>query len=310
MRSTSPYQRRPPTSIAGRKSGQSSAGSRHASCAQYSIRRPSPRRRLTRRPRERADRDRRARSGGCARRSRSSRAGRTTAAARRARPRRSCPCGAAAHSPAPRSRAGARRCRETVAAGTRMFYTRVPTDRACHCSARCAGSSWCAWSSSRPPTSSECRCFLLTDDDPLPEGADAVVVLSGPDNLAAGRADARRRRDRPDARRLGEPLGGRGDRAGSAAQSRRTSSASTPARSRRPARRRRSPSSPKNAGLGHDRPRHAAATTASVAERVFRRCGDFRVAEQASTSRGGATWSAIPLEWVKLAIAETVRRGC
>jgi len=46
------------------------------------------------------------------------------------------------------------------------------------------------------------------------------------------------------------------------------------------------------------------------AERAFRRCGDFRVATYGVDEPWWKTAIGIPLEWVKLAVSETVRRGC
>ncbi len=46
------------------------------------------------------------------------------------------------------------------------------------------------------------------------------------------------------------------------------------------------------------------------AERAFRRCGDFRVATYGVDEPFWRTAIGIPLEWVKLAVTETVRRSC
>jgi uncharacterized SAM-binding protein YcdF (DUF218 family) len=45
-------------------------------------------------------------------------------------------------------------------------------------------------------------------------------------------------------------------------------------------------------------------------ERAFRRCGDFRVATYGVDEPWWNTAIGIPLEWVKLAVSETVRRNC
>ena len=45
-------------------------------------------------------------------------------------------------------------------------------------------------------------------------------------------------------------------------------------------------------------------------ERAFRRCGDFRVATHGVDEPWWSTAIGIPLEWVKLAVSETVRRSC
>jgi len=46
------------------------------------------------------------------------------------------------------------------------------------------------------------------------------------------------------------------------------------------------------------------------AERSFRRCGDFRIAAYGVDEPWWRTAIGIPLEWVKLAVTETVRRNC
>ena len=46
------------------------------------------------------------------------------------------------------------------------------------------------------------------------------------------------------------------------------------------------------------------------AERSFQRCGDFRVATYGVDEPWWRTVIGIPLEWVKLAVTETVRRNC
>jgi len=46
------------------------------------------------------------------------------------------------------------------------------------------------------------------------------------------------------------------------------------------------------------------------AERAFRRCGDFRVATYGVDEPWWRTVIGIPLEWVNLAVTETVRRNC
>jgi hypothetical protein len=45
-------------------------------------------------------------------------------------------------------------------------------------------------------------------------------------------------------------------------------------------------------------------------ERAFRRCGDFRVATYGVDEPWWNTAIGIPLEWVRLAVSETVRRNC
>lgn len=46
------------------------------------------------------------------------------------------------------------------------------------------------------------------------------------------------------------------------------------------------------------------------AERSFERCGSFRVATYGVDEPAWRTALGIPLEWVKLAVSETVRRSC
>ena len=46
------------------------------------------------------------------------------------------------------------------------------------------------------------------------------------------------------------------------------------------------------------------------AERVFRRCGEFRVEASGVDEPWWRTAIGIPVEWVNLALAETVRRNC
>jgi uncharacterized SAM-binding protein YcdF (DUF218 family) len=47
-----------------------------------------------------------------------------------------------------------------------------------------------------------------------------------------------------------------------------------------------------------------------AAERALRRCGDLRVVEYGVDEPWWRTAIEVPLEWVKLALGETVRRGC
>jgi uncharacterized SAM-binding protein YcdF (DUF218 family) len=46
------------------------------------------------------------------------------------------------------------------------------------------------------------------------------------------------------------------------------------------------------------------------ADRAFQRCGDFRIATYGVDEPTWRTALGIPLEWVKLAVSETVRRSC
>ena len=45
-------------------------------------------------------------------------------------------------------------------------------------------------------------------------------------------------------------------------------------------------------------------------DRAFRRCGDFRIVESGVDESWFRTAIGVPLEWVKLGVAETVRRSC
>jgi hypothetical protein len=45
-------------------------------------------------------------------------------------------------------------------------------------------------------------------------------------------------------------------------------------------------------------------------QRAFQRCGDFRIATHGVDEPWWSTAIGIPLEWVKLAVSETVRRNC
>jgi uncharacterized SAM-binding protein YcdF (DUF218 family) len=47
-----------------------------------------------------------------------------------------------------------------------------------------------------------------------------------------------------------------------------------------------------------------------AAERALRRCGDFRIVEYGVDEPWWRTAIGVPLEWVKLGLGETVRRGC
>jgi uncharacterized SAM-binding protein YcdF (DUF218 family) len=46
------------------------------------------------------------------------------------------------------------------------------------------------------------------------------------------------------------------------------------------------------------------------AERMFRRCGNFRIVEVGVDEPWWRVAIDVPLEWVKLGVSETVRRGC
>jgi uncharacterized SAM-binding protein YcdF (DUF218 family) len=46
------------------------------------------------------------------------------------------------------------------------------------------------------------------------------------------------------------------------------------------------------------------------AERTFRRCGDFRIVGYGVDEPWWRVAVGVPLEWIRLGVAETVRRGC
>ena len=151
--------------------------------------------------------------------------------------------------------------------------------------------------------------FLLTDDDPLPEGADAVVVLSGPDNLVSA----------------GETLVG-----GGIAPTLVVSASRSAGGDYRANYCRAKPddvvciyagpfSTPGEAqaitelAKNRDWDTIVLVTTQvdrQLAERVFRRCGDFRAVASGVDQPWWRDVVGVPLEWLKLAVAETVRRGC
>ncbi len=151
--------------------------------------------------------------------------------------------------------------------------------------------------------------FLRHDSGALPKGADAVVALAGPENTLAA----------------AQTLVGGGSR-------RRSSCRPSAAIAARPARRlcRSKPSDVVCVYAGpYSSVREAQAISALAtnrgwdtivlvtsdyetlrAERAFERCGDFRVATYGVDEPWWRTAVGIPLEWVKLAVSETVRRRC
>lgn len=151
--------------------------------------------------------------------------------------------------------------------------------------------------------------FLLPEDDPLPEGTDAVVVLAGPIDLL----------------RMGQTLVGGG------IAPRLVVSTSRGGRGDRRARYCRSepenvvclyPGSFSTAGealaiteLAERENWDTLVLVTSrherlLAERTFRRCGNYRVAEVGVNESWWREAIGIPLEWMKFAVAETVRRRC
>ena len=151
--------------------------------------------------------------------------------------------------------------------------------------------------------------FLLPEDDPVPDAADAVVVLAGPFDLL----------------RAGQTLVGGGFAP--------TLVVSTTRGGRGDRRVRYCRSEPENVVCLYpgpfSTPGEAQAITELaeredwdtlvlvtsrherlLAERTFRRCGNYRVAAVGVDESWWREAIGIPLEWMKLAIAETVRRGC
>jgi hypothetical protein len=151
--------------------------------------------------------------------------------------------------------------------------------------------------------------FLMRDDDPLPSDADAVVVLSGSDRtLPAAQAlhgggiaptlVVSADRSNRDKKRLHlcrtKPEGVECLYAG-----RVTSFQEAPAIT----------------ALAKRRGWDTVVLVTSryhllTAERALRRCGDLRVVEYGVDEPWWRTAIGVPLEWVKLALGETVRRGC
>jgi len=151
--------------------------------------------------------------------------------------------------------------------------------------------------------------FVLGDDDPLPEGADAVVVLAGPAELL----------------RAGQTLVGGGIAP--------TLVVSTSRGGRGDRRARYCRSEPENVVCLYPGPFSTAGEAQAItelaeredwdtlvlvtsrherllAERVFRRCGNYRVAAHGVDESWWREAIGIPLEFVKFGIAEALRRGC
>jgi uncharacterized SAM-binding protein YcdF (DUF218 family) len=151
--------------------------------------------------------------------------------------------------------------------------------------------------------------FLTRDDDPLPRRVDAVVALAGSDeSFAAARAlvDGG----------VGQTLvvsSGRTDRRSLRARTCREEEPDVICVSPGP-----------DAGIDEAEVvssvirDHRWTTVVLVTsrysmlrqDRAFRRCGDFQVIEAGVDESWWRTAIAVPLEWVKLGVAETVRRGC
>jgi uncharacterized SAM-binding protein YcdF (DUF218 family) len=151
--------------------------------------------------------------------------------------------------------------------------------------------------------------FLQRDDDPLPKRADAVVVLAGPDDrLVAAEAlvgggiaptlviSTERSRESPQRDRLcrlGEPavICVYPGRFGTVSEAKAVSRLAA---------------------------EHSWDTVVVVtsrynlfrADRTLQRCGDYRVVEYGVDEPWWRNAIGVPLEWIKLAVSETVRRGC
>lgn len=151
--------------------------------------------------------------------------------------------------------------------------------------------------------------FMLSDDDAIPEGADAVVVLAGPDNLLPAGQTLVNGGIAPTLV-VSATRSGRGDRRVRLCQAEPEGVEcvypgpfSTPGEAQAISALAKSRGWDTVVLVTPDYERY-------VAQRVFRRCGDFRVAEHGVDQPWWRDVVGIPLEWVKFAIAETVRRGC
>ena len=151
--------------------------------------------------------------------------------------------------------------------------------------------------------------FLGHDNDSLPKGADAVVALAGPDNTLTA----------------AQTLVGGGIAPTLVVSAERNDR--DPARSRVCRAKAKdvicvyagSYSSAGEAQAVSELAKRRSWDTVVVvtsdyetfrAERAFQRCGDFRVATYGVDEPWWRTAIGIPLEWVKLAVSETVRRNC
>lgn len=151
--------------------------------------------------------------------------------------------------------------------------------------------------------------FLMRDDDPLPSDADAVVLLAGSDRalpaaqalvgggiapLLVVSADRRSR----DKNRL-RLCRAKSDELVCVYPGRVTSFREAPA----------------IASLAKRRGWDTIVLVTSryhlfAAERALRRCADLRIVEYGVDEPWWRTAIGVPLEWVKLGLGETVRRGC
>lgn len=151
--------------------------------------------------------------------------------------------------------------------------------------------------------------LLLREDTPLPDDADAVIVLAGRIELL----------------RAGQTLVRKGIAP--------TLVVSTGRGGRRDPRVRSCRSEPENVVCVYPEPYSAPGEAVVInelaisekwdtlvlvtsrherllAERVFRRCGKYRVAGYGVDEPWWREAIGIPIEWVELGVAETVRRGC
>jgi uncharacterized SAM-binding protein YcdF (DUF218 family) len=151
--------------------------------------------------------------------------------------------------------------------------------------------------------------FLQRDDDPLPKSADAVVVLAGSDDrLVAGEAlvgggiaptlvvsteRSRRNPHRDRLCRLKEPavICVYPGRFGTVSEAKAVSR------------------------LAAERGWNTVVVVTSRytlfrADRTLQRCGDYRVVEYGVDEPWWRNAIGVPLEWIKLAVSETVRRNC
>jgi uncharacterized SAM-binding protein YcdF (DUF218 family) len=151
--------------------------------------------------------------------------------------------------------------------------------------------------------------FLTRDDDPLPKRVDAVVALAGSDeSFAAARAlvDGG----------VGKTLvvsSGRTDRRSLRSRTCREEQPDVICVNPGP-----------DAGIDEAQAvssvirNHRWQTVVLVTSRysllrqarAFERCGDFRIVEVGVDESWVRTAIAVPLEWLKLGVSETVRRGC
>jgi uncharacterized SAM-binding protein YcdF (DUF218 family) len=152
--------------------------------------------------------------------------------------------------------------------------------------------------------------FLERDDDPLPSTADAVVVLSGGSDERLTTAEA------IVGGGIAENLvisANRGDRGSARTRPCRTKTASVLCVYPGPF-----STVDEEKAISQVAERRNWDTVVIVtsrynlfrAERMFRRCGNFRIVEVGVDEPWWRVAIDVPLEWVKLGVSETVRRGC